>query len=182
MISGVLITREAAWPRAIHLCLNEVVIETRCPNIFRRFELAAAATHETIYVQDDDVDTDVPALLALYDGRLTNVLEPKLRQFYEESESGVTLIGFGCVFKREAARKFLDRRAYWEQRFPEWFLTEADRFFTFDNRPHNTVTVPFWPAKGRSGRMSGRPGHFKIRDEIMRQLRRENQQCQKPKP
>lgn len=173
-ITSVLITREDAWPAdaPVNFNFEESLVEVRCPNIFRRFELAAAAQHETVYVQDDDVVIDVKRLYSLYltaGLKPTNVMPLGFQQIY--GGTGVTMIGFGCFFQRSLAERFVAHQQFWRAEFgDEIFETEADRFFTYSHQPFHNVTIAMRQIS-RAVKMSKRPNHYAIRTEIFERLK-----------
>lgn len=170
-VSAVLITREMSWPldARIDFPFEEKLVCTECPNIFRRFELAASARFETVYVQDDDVIVDIRRLSKLYDGCITNIMPLGFQNIY--AGTGVTMVGFGCFFPRRMAEHFVKHQQFWRDRFGDaMFDTEADRFFTFANQPFNEVMVPLRQIS-RPVKMSERPNHYQIRSEIFTRLK-----------
>ncbi len=174
-ISAVLITREKAWPTDVvmNFKFDEVLTCVECPHIFRRFELAAQAKHDTIYVQDDDVSIDIRRLYSIYlapalPGRLTAVMPLGFQQIY--AGTGVTMVGFGCFFPRVMAEQFVEQQQFWRAEFGDAiFEAEADRFFTFSHRPFNHAVVAMRQF-ARPVKMSSRPGHYAVRAEIFRRL------------
>jgi hypothetical protein len=169
--SAVLITRERAWPSdaRVDYPFGDVQIATDCPNVFRRFELAAAAQSDTVYVQDDDIVTNIQRLAAHYDGRLTCVMPLGFQEIY--AGTGVTMVGFGCFFPRRMAEHFVKHQQFWREHFGDDIVdTEADRFFTFSNQPCQQVDQGVRQI-ARPIRMSARPNHYAIRSELFRRLR-----------
>lgn len=173
-VTAVLITREDKWPAQARcdFPFAESLVETHCPNVFRRFELAASAQYEHVYVQDDDCEIDIARLWRHYtqtgSSLLTNAIGGGHQKIYEGTN--VTLIGFGCFFPRAFARMFLDHYAEWVDRFgTELVLTEADRMFTFAFRPHQNVVMPVREFR-RANCMSNRPDHYAIRDRLIKEL------------
>lgn len=171
-VTAVLITREAEYPKDIRLDFefDEVIVEPRCPHVFRRYELAARARNETIYFQDDDAVIDIKELWIRYDGRrITHAITRGHKDIY--AGTGVTLIGWGAFFPRWMATQFVEEQATWRGLLGDQvFEEEADRAFTFRNGPHNTIVMPIaqiW----RPVRMSDRPGHYRTRDEVIRKLK-----------
>ena len=175
-VSAVLITREPTYPGDIRFDFpfDEVLVETNCKSLVRRFELAQQARNDVIYVQDDDVQVNVARLFQHYDGRLTNCMSWGLLQTYNGlCGNRVTLIGWGCFFPK----RLID--------FSPWedvhgliaggrFEREIDRIFThlayrYQEAPHNTVVMPFQQI-ARTHAMCREPGHYQLRDEIIRTL------------
>lgn len=170
-VSAVLITREPAWPAEAYPRLpsftefDEVLVETNCPGIHRRFELAAAARNDVVYVQDDDVDVDVVDLLVHYDGRLTNVMDERQIPIY--AESGATLIGWGALFPKRLIDFSRWRACFGDEPIPS---REYDRVFTYLAQPHNTIVRPIRMLR-RSVAMSSDGLHYQSRDRIFEKLR-----------
>jgi hypothetical protein len=164
-VTAVLITRERAYPQDIRVDFpfDEVLVETSCPNVRRRYELALRAKSDVIYTQDDDAEIDIPALWAHYDGRLTNAITPYHRDVY--APTGMTLVGWGCFFP-----KLLIDFSRWEARYGEVDEVEADRIFTYLAQPHNTVVMPIAEHKRRE-QLCQRPDHYPARDRILAKLR-----------
>lgn len=168
-VTAVLITREKQWPCGLPTTPAEIMLETECPNVFRRFEIAAEARTQNVFVQDDDVTLDVEELWKHYDGRITNVMPIQFQRMY--AGTGVTLIGWGSFFPRSMARTFVAQQKFWRNKFGnEIFETEADRFFTFSHRPFNNIHMPFEQVR-RPGCMSDRPEHYRVRDMIFKTLK-----------
>lgn len=173
-VSGIFITREARYPEDVHanVMFEQVHVETRCPHVFRRFELAARAKCETIYVQDDDAMIDVWRLWSHHQAhpeQLTHAITPGHRKIYEDAP--VTLIGWGCFFPRAMAERFVAEQATWRREFgDEIFEAEADRFFTYAHRPWQTIVMPIRQL-ARTVRMCERPGHYQTRDQIIKKLK-----------
>ena len=161
-VTAVLITREFAYPSISLGCsFGETIVETNCPNVFRRYELARRAQHDVIYVQDDDCEIDVATLWLQFDGRLTNAIREHDLQFYRGT--GVTLLGFGTFFP-----KVMVDFTRWTSRY-EMDLDEADRIFSYLNQPHNSVVMPIRIIE-RATRMSDRPDHYDRLRKVMSQL------------
>ena len=164
-VTAVLITREASYPRDIKIDFpfDEVLIETDCPNVLRRFELAEKASSDIIYVQDDDAEIDIHALWSHYNGHLTNAMSEFHLQAY--AGTGVTLVGWGAFFPKSVINF-----EPWQKRYGAVDEMEADRIFTYFARPHNSILMPIREVR-RSVRMSARVDHYSIRDSIIRQLK-----------
>lgn len=166
-VTAVLITREAEYPKDVVLDFefDETIVETRCPHVLRRYELAARAKFDTIYFQDDDAIINIQELWSHYDGRrITHAITPGHRQIY--AGTGMTLIGWGSFFPRHMAVEFIEEQGTWRKLIGDAdFEAEADRVFTFRNGPHCSVTMPIWQLR-RSIRMCERPGHYQTRDRI----------------
>lgn len=165
-VTAVLITREREWPKdcRVDFDFDEVLIETNCVNVRRRFELAKTAKNDIIYVQDDDNVIDISKLWEQYDGRLTHAITDGHAEIY--AGTGVTLIGFGAFFP-----KSLIDFSRWEADCGEVDAMEADRIFTYLAQPHNSVFIPIMQID-RPVKMCYRPGHYERKNNIIEQLRR----------
>jgi len=164
-VTAVLITRERYWPKDVPIAFDfdEVIVETLCPNVRRRYELALEARNEVIYVQDDDMVVDIAALWPHYDGRLTNAMIPGMHDIYKDT--GVTLVGYGAFFP-----KALINFSRWEKQYGEVDAMEADRIFTYLAQPHNVVFQP--PVQiDRPVKMCQRPCHYEVRQKFFNMLK-----------
>jgi hypothetical protein len=166
----VLITREGEYPQEVLDSLplfNEVIIETECPSIYRRYELARKAKNNLIYVQDDDCTINVEELLYFYKGRLTNAITQHHKEYY--AGMGVTLVGFGTFFDK----RMIDFSPYLAK-YPKdkLFLSQTDRIFTYLNRPFRSVVMDInqLPRGNEPNRMSTSSDHWdnlaKIRERL----------------
>lgn len=164
-VSAVLITREDRYPTdiALNFPFDEVIVNTRCPNVKRRFDLAQQARNEVIYVQDDDAEIDIALLASYYDGRMTHAITPGHAQIYRGT--GVTLIGWGCFF-----RKSMIDWSKWEAKYGDVDEMEADRIFTYFAHPHNSVLMSIRQIH-RATKMCERPGHYQTKERILRMLK-----------
>jgi hypothetical protein len=170
-VSAVLITREPEWPveARVDFPFAQSIVVPSCPSVFRRFEIAADAACETVYVQDDDVRLDIQALWTHYDGRITNVMPAGFQRMY--AGTGVTLIGWGAFFPRSMAQTFVRQQDFWRREFGDQvFETEADRFFTFSHRPFNQIHMERLEMR-RPGCMSDRPDHYNVRQRVFNRLK-----------
>jgi len=172
-ISAVLITREKEYPKDIRLDFpfDEVIVQTECPNVLRRFELAREARNEIIYVQDDDAAINIATLYSHYDDRLTNAITPGHLQIYNGlCGNRVTLIGWGCFFPKRLLR-VLD--FYPEPLDP----IEVDRIFTHlvyrQEGRHNSVVMPIRQFQRERAICRGNPNHYRERDALIRKLEKE---------
>lgn len=170
LATAILITKEKEYPKEVLDSLppfDEVIIETECPNILRRYELALKARNDLIYVQDDDCVVDVLSLREQYNGELTNFITE--HHYYAYLGTDITLIGFGAFFPKKAIdfTRYLDVYGV-----SELFLTQADRVFTYLNKPrHQIITnVQHLPSATADDRMSTTEGHWDNLENIKRQL------------
>jgi len=168
--TAVLITKEREYPKEILGSLpafDEILVETECPSIHRRYELALKAKNDLVYVQDDDCITDVTKLFEAYNGHLTNAMTPHHLEWYRDM--GVTLVGFGCFF----TKRMIDFSPYLDEYgINDLFLSQTDRVFTYLNQPHNSVVVGIknLPSATAPDRMSTSPGHYENLNKICEQL------------
>lgn len=170
LATAILITKDKEYPKEVLDSLpdfDEVIVETECPSILRRYELALKAKNDIIYVQDDDCIVDVEALRSLYKGRITNAISPQHYNFYKDT--GVTLIGWGAFFPKKMINfdPYLDVYGV-----SPLFLTQADRVFTYLNQPFNSVIMDInhLPSATADDRMSTTAGHWENLNQINRQL------------
>lgn len=174
-ISAVLITIKDKYPEQVWERLNlkffdEYIIETNCPSIYRRYELAKQAKNDIIYFQDDDCLVNYQQLFKKYDGRLTNTMTLPFQAQYEPL--GCTLVGWGCYINRSMLSvfdKYIERYGH-----DEHLYRESDRIFTYLNRPFNTIIQPHEDLFQDEERMSTKSNgeiiqeHFTSRDEALR--------------
>lgn len=170
LATAILITKEKEYPKEILSKLpkfDEVIIETECPSILRRYELAQKARNTIIYVQDDDCIIDVDRLYNYYNGRITNAISQHHKDWYKGA--GITLIGYGAFFPKQMVNfdKYLDVYGV-----TPLFLTQADRVFTYLNQPFNSVVmdITHLPTATAEGRMSTSNGHWENLELIKKQL------------
>lgn len=160
-ISAILITRDKKYPKIdIDFPFDEVIIETECPYVRRRFELAGQARNDIIYVQDDDCEINVKELWKHYDGP-TCAITQHHRDYYRDT--GVTLIGFGAFFPKKA----MDF-SRWEESFGEVPKQEADRVFTYLT-PFNEIVMPI-KMIDRPVKMSDEPEHYNDLKKLIAKL------------
>ncbi len=171
MISAVLITREKEYPQEILDSLpefDEVIIETECPYIYRRYELAMQAKGDVIYVQDDDCIVDVSFLKQLYNDNLTNFISEGHQRVY--NGTGITLIGWGALFPKTMLNfsRYLDKYGN-----SDLFKREADRVFTYLNQPFNTFVTEINHLERASNpdRMYNDGVHWNTLSQIKEQLK-----------
>lgn len=171
-ITAVLITKDSVYPQevldSVKPHVDEIIVETNCPSIYRRYELAKHAKHNMVYVQDDDCIIDIELLKQAYNGHLTNFITSEHRESYEHT--GITLVGWGTLFPT----KMLDFRPYLDV-FGEnpLFLSQTDRVFTYLNQPHNSIVVDVkhLPRATDDSRMSTQPDHWENLTKISEQLK-----------
>ena len=155
-VTAVLITTKNEYPP---ICLerltlgffSEIIIETNCPHIYRRYELAAKASSETIFTIDDDALVNYQQLFKHYNGRITNAMTLPFQKKYEEM--GCTLMGWGSFFPKS----MLDVFVSYIERYGDdltHLLREADRIFTYLNKPFNTIIMPHEDLPQGEDRMS----------------------------
>lgn len=169
-ISAVLITREEVYPPLVleRLDVNffdEILIETKAPNIAARYKLASSARNETIYVQDDDCFVNFQVLYRSYDEKITSSITSGFKRYYDGM--GCSLVGWGAFFDKSALRalgRYLD--AYGED---QHFLREADRIFTYLNKPYNQIIMPHENLfQEQGGRMHQEAIHFPSAEEAIK--------------
>ncbi len=168
-ISCCLITRKKEYPSIImdRLTLgffDEILVCTESPSVYQRYLLAKQAKNDVIYVQDDDCLVNYQSLYKKYDGNLTNTITEGFKNFYDPL--GCTLVGWGCFFPRSFTDVFYKYiRKYGED---EHLLREADRIFSFLNKPFNSILMPHEDLFQDKTRMSLEPEHFPSAYEAIR--------------
>lgn len=158
-ITAVLISRERDYPKEIldTLDFDEVLIETNCPSILRRYGLALKAKNDIIYVQDDDCLVNVELLKEKYNGQLTNFISEGHQKVYQGT--GITLIGWGALFPKSMINfdKYIDKFG-----IDDLLLSQADRVFSYLNQPHNSIVteINHLPRATGSERMYQQADHW----------------------
>lgn len=174
-ITAVLITKEKEYPQLVleRLTLgffDEIIIKTESPSVYERYLLAAQAKNDIIYVQDDDCLVNYQNLFKHYKdavGSITNTMTLPFQRRYEPM--GCTLVGWGCYFPKSMLNVFdkyvekygIDNHLY----------READRIFTYLNKPFNTIIMPHEDLPQGPERMSFDPQHFTSADEALEKCR-----------
>jgi hypothetical protein len=171
-ISAILIHHGKEYPKLVweRLTLgffDEIIVENECPHIYRRYELARKAANEIIYVQDSDCLVNYQVLFSKYDGRITNTMTLPFQQKYEST--GCTLVGWGAYFSRDKISvfdKYIERYG-----MDDHLYREADRIFTYLNKPFNTIIQPHEDLFQNEERMSSPNNiefHFASATEALR--------------
>lgn len=162
-ISAILICKESQYPAIVmeRLTLgffDEIIVETECKNIYRRYELAKMAANPVCYFQDSDCLVNYQQLYKKYDGRITNTMTDQFQQFYEPL--GCTLMGWGSFFNKDMLSVFDKYIAKYG--IDQHLLREADRIFTYLNKPFNTIMMPHEDLKRANDNtaMWKEPEHF----------------------
>ena len=171
-ITACLITRLPEYPKIVleRLTLgffDEILICTESPSVYKRYELAAQAKNEIIFVCDDDVLVNYQVLFKHYNGRITNTMTLPFLQKYEEM--GCTLVGWGCYFPKSMLNVFDKYIAAYGM--DAHLYREADRIFTYLNKPFNTIIQPHEDLFQDENRMSSpenREFHFQSANEALR--------------
>lgn len=169
--TAVLITKEKTYPREVLDSLlgtfEEYLIETECPSVHRRYELALKARNDLIYVQDDDCIADPERIYRTYNGQITNAITSHHYKWYKDK--GVTLVGWGAFFPKS----MIDFSKYLNK-YPvdDLFLSQTDRVFTYLNQPFNSVItdIKHLPTATQPGRMHTSPGHWDKLEEVIKRL------------
>lgn len=142
-ISCILIEKGPVYPKIILDRLesgffDEIITIINCPSVYHRYLYAKKAKNEIIYVQDSDCLVNYQNLFKRYDGLITNTMTLPFQRQYETM--GCTLVGWGCYFPKnmiDAFDKYIS--VYGED---EHLFREADRIFTYLNKPFDTVIQP----------------------------------------
>jgi len=180
-ITACLITTLPQYPKLIMdrlTCCNffdEILINTESPSVYQRYLLAREAKNEIIYVQDDDCMVNYQKLFEniifeIYRNhafRITNTMTLPFQKQYEPL--GCTLVGWGCYFPKSML-DILDKyiAKYGED---EHLLREADRIFSYLNKPFNTIIQPHEDLPQDDDRMSSPKNlefHFASMNEALR--------------
>lgn len=138
--------------------------------VMGRYLGAAGARNETVYVQDDDCIVDAVSLISLYSPGQILVNMPADRR-NEYLGTGISLIGWGCIFPRDAISTMFPYVAKWG--CDELFYRECDRVFTYLNQDRiRHVEVPFrqLPYAFGDDRMGKEARHREDFMEIRRRL------------
>jgi len=170
-ISCCLITKYSDYPKLVleRLTLgffDEIIIKTESPSVYQRYLLAKQAKNDVIYIQDDDCLLNYQNLFKHYNGKLTNAMPKEFKEKYDAM--GCTLVGWGCLFPKSMLSvfdKYINK--YGED---EHLLREADRIFTYFNKPYNTLIQPHEDLFQDEGRMSSPDKlefHFKSANEAL---------------
>ena len=171
-ISCCLITKEKEYPKLVmeRLTLgffDEILVCTESPSVYQRYLLAMQAKNQIIYTMDDDCLVNYQVLFSKYDGRITNTMTLPFQKKYEEM--GCTLMGWGSYYPIQMLsvfKKYIDH--YGED---EHLLREADRIFTYLNKPFNTIIQPHEDLFQDENRMSSPSNvefHFQSANEALR--------------
>lgn len=169
-ISAILITREKEYPRIVmeRLALgffDEIIVETECRYVYRRYELAKQAKNTIIYHQDDDCLVNFQVLFKMYNGRITNTMTLPFQKQYEPL--GCTLMGWGSYYPSYMLNIFDKYIAKYGADDPH-LLREADRIVTAMNKPFNTIIMPHEDVNQTPDRMCNEPEHFPSAHEALR--------------
>ena len=173
-ITAILIEKGDTYPKIVmeRLTLgffDEIIVETNCPSIYRRYELAKQAKNSVCYFQDSDCLVNYQQLYKHFDGRLTNTMTLPFQQKYEQM--GCTLVGWGCYIKKDmvdnAFVPYIEKYGIDDPHL----LREADRIFTYRNKPFNTIIMPHEDLFQDENRMSSPANvefHFQSANEALR--------------
>jgi len=172
MITAVLIEKGPVYPKMVLDRLdtgffNEVIIMSNCPSIYQRYLLAAQARNETIYVQDSDCLVNYQVLYSHYNEQITNSMTIPFWEKYKEM--GCTLVGWGCFFPKTMLQAFDKYTSVYGM--DAHLFREADRIFTYLNKPFNTIIMPHEDILQDEDRMSSPKNvnfHFASAAEALR--------------
>ncbi len=172
-VTAVLITREQEYPEILLERLTctdffkDIIIVAECPSVYHRYLAAKKAETKYIFVIDDDAMVNFQVLWEKYDGRLTNTMTLPFQKAYEPLEC--TLVGWGTYFPKEMLGvfdKYIEKYGV-----DQTLLREADRIFTYLNRPFNTIIMPHEDLFQHQDRMSHDPDHFKCAHEALAKVK-----------
>lgn len=170
--TAILITKDREYPQEVWRSLpvfEKVIVETECKHIYRRYMLAMkeARGNTLFYIQDDDCVIDVKFLYSKYNGRPTNAISQHHLNFYKDV--GCSLVGFGTFLDK----KTIDFSEYLTKyEMDSLFLSQADRVYTYLNRPLNSIVMPIkhMPWATAPDRMSSEPNHWENLRQILERL------------
>lgn len=172
------ITREKEYPKEIDTSgFDEVLIKTESPSVYERYILASKARNELIYVQDDDCIVDYQALFGHYNGQITNGMTQHHLDYYRDK--GVTLVGWGCFFPKTMLKNMGRYASVYG--VDEHMLREADRIFTYFNKPFNSVVMDHKDFTEQTQRMWNESNHWTSMEEAIRKCQA-IELSQSPKP
>lgn len=161
------ITREKEYPKEIDVSgFDEVLVRTESPSVYERYILASKARNEVVYVQDDDCIVDYQKLWKNYNGQLTNGITEHHLDVYKDK--GVTLVGWGCFFPKIMLKNIGKYASVFG--VDAHLLREADRIFTYLNRPFNSVVMEHTDFKEQTGRMWNEAEHWTSMEEAIKKL------------
>lgn len=171
-ITACLITKEKEYPKLVleRLTLgffDEIIIKTESPSVYQRYLLAKEAENDIIYVQDDDCLVNYQNLFKHYNGQITNTITLPFKQKYDDM--GCTLMGWGSYFPKSMLSVFDKYIAKYGE--DEHLLREADRIFTYLNKPFNTIIQPHEDLFQDENRMSSPDNiefHFRSANEALK--------------
>ncbi len=173
-ISCVLITKqkrdeypELIWERLKLGFFREIIVVWECESIYQRYLAAAGAACDIIYVQDDDCMVNYQNLFKSYNGQITNAMPQNRIADHEALKC--TLVGWGCYFPKQMLRVFDKYIAKYG--VDKHLLREADRIFTYLNRPFNTVIMPHEDLPQTPDRMSFDTIHYTSRNEALQKCK-----------
>lgn len=163
-ISCILITKKAKYPNIIMERLktgffDEIITITKCPSVYDRYMSAKYAKNDIIYVQDDDCFVNYQVLFNSYNGQITNSITTPFKRYYDPLNC--TLVGWGCFFPKSILSVF--DKYISKYGTDAHLLREADRIFTYLNRPFNSIIMPHEDLFQKEDRMSSpnnREAHF----------------------
>lgn len=160
-ITAVLIERGPDYPEIILERLDlgffdEILVVNDCPSIYHRYLAAKQAKNPIVYVQDSDCLVNYQVLYGHYNGRITNAMPLAFQEKYKDLSC--TLVGWGCYFPKS----ILDSLDGYVSKYgiDDHLLREADRIFTFLNKPWNTITLPHEDLFQTPDRMGFETNHY----------------------
>lgn len=167
-ISCILIEKGPEYPEIVldRLDLDffdEIQIVVDCPSVYHRYLAAKRAKNDLIYIQDSDCFVNYQVLFQKFDGRLTNTMTKDFQKKYENLEC--TLVGWGCYFPKSMLScfdKYIEKYGV-----DQHLLREADRIFTYLNRPWNTVIQPHEDLFQTPDRMGYQEEHYRSMKEAI---------------
>lgn len=168
-ISAILIEKGPDYPEIVLERLDigffdEILIVVDSPSVYKRYEAAAQAKNPIVYVQDSDCMVNYQVLFSKYNGQITNALPKEFEKKYGP-EIGCTLVGWGCYFPKSMLGVFDKYIAKYG--VDKHLLREADRIFTYLNKPFNTIVLPHEDLFQEGQRMCRESYHYQSAQEAL---------------
>jgi len=168
------------WDNGREVCEidGSVSVPVRDKGPHARFAAIKYASHDLIFVQDDDVIVSDPGLIVRewldilegYDRDDVVVcnMPPEFRQHYPDS----SMVGFGACFHRDAPELAFRRWDEFGFARDDLFLRESCRIFTVLT-PQYLVDIPKtdMPYASAPNRLWKQPGHVQSRDKALAMAR-----------
>ena len=164
------ITTEKEYPKGLvdFADFDEVLIKTESPSVYERYILASKARNDIVYVQDDDCIVDYKELFKHYNGQITNSMTINHQSHYEPLD--MTMVGWGCFFPKIMLKNIGKYASVYG--VDAHLLREADRIFTYLNKPFNTQIMEHQDLPQVNRMSTTDPQHYKYIPEVREKLKR----------